>query len=285
MSPAKRRPSSEPSPESQLDAIFNRCAGAYSDIILRGYRRDLETFIAWCGTVDRHWLPSTPETLAAFIDYEIKRVSIATLKRRLAAIRFAHALSDLQSPVAASGVQLALRRAARLKARRPQQVKGLTAELLHRIITACPDTLSGKRDAALLAVGYDTLCRSSELAAMNVDHVLWSGQSSGVFVPRGKGDVAGDGRVGHLSERTGALLEDWMEGAGIKGGPLFRGIRGDAIGASTLDTSTIRRLIKRAARRAGIETSVTSRLSGHSMRVGAAQDMMVAGLDSLAIMQ
>ncbi len=269
----------------KLDTIFNRCAGAYSKITLRGYRRDLETFVAWCETADGPWLPSTPDTLAAFIDHEIKRVSIATLKRRLAAIRFAHALSDFQSPVAASEVQLALRRAARLKARRPQQVKGLTAELLHRIINACPDTLPGKRDAALIAVGYDTLCRSSELAAMNVDHVLRSGPRSAVFVPRSKGDVAGDGRVGYLSDRTSELLGCWIEGTGIKSGPLFRGIRGDAIGPSVLDTSTIRRLIKRAARRAGIETSITSRLSGHSMRVGSAQDMMVAGFDSLAIMQ
>lgn len=33
---------------------------------------------------------------------------------------------------------------------------------------ACPDTLAGHRDAALFSVGYDTLCRSSELAAMRI---------------------------------------------------------------------------------------------------------------------
>ncbi len=269
----------------KLDAMFERCVGAYSDITLRGYRHDLETFIAWCDLKERQWLPAAPETLAAFIDHEISCVSIATLKRRLAAIRFAHALSDLQSPVSASEVQLALRRAARVKVRRPQQVHGLTAGLLDRIIAACPNTLLGKRDAALIAVGYDTLCRSSELAAMDIDHVVRSGQGSGVFVPRSKGDVAGDGRVGYLSDRTSELLKDWMESACIKSGPLFRGVRGDTIGASTLDTSTIRRLIKRAAKRARLDSGVTARLSGHSMRVGAAQDMMVAGFDSLAIMQ
>jgi len=270
---------------SQLDEMFGRCVGAYSDITLRGYRHDLETFIGWCATGERQWLPSSPETLAAFIDHEIKRVSIATLKRRLAAIRFAHYLNDLQSPVVASKVQLALRRAARVKARRPQQVHGLTAGLLQRILVACPKTLSGKRDAALIAVGYDTLCRSSELAAMNVDDVLRSGQRSALFVPRSKGDVVGDGRVGYLSDQTTRLLDGWMKGAGIESGPLFRGVRGNSVSKTTLETSTIRRLIKRAAKRAGIDTSVTSRLSGHSMRVGAAQDMMVAGFDSLAIMQ
>ncbi len=50
-----------------------------------------------------------------------------------------------------------------------------------------------------------------------------------------------------------------------------------------LDTSSIRRLIKRAAKRAGL--SVAADLSGHSMRIGAAQDMMAAGFDAIAIMQ
>lgn len=265
--------------------IFARCVGAYSDITLRGYRCDLETYIAWCKSFERDWLPSTPNTLAAFIDQEIGRVSIATLKRRLAAIGFAHRLSDLQSPVDASEVQLALRRAARLKVRRPKQVLGLTSSLLESILRACPETLGGKRDAALIAVGYDTLCRSSEIAAMKLDHVLVTGQTSSVLIPRSKGDVEGDGRIGYLSERCATLLTEWIEAASITSGPLFRGIQGKSVGQATLSTSTIRRFIKRSAMRAGIEPQVTAQLSGHSMRVGAAQDMMVAGFDSLAIMQ
>ena len=52
-----------------------------------------------------------------------------------------------------------------------------------------------------------------------------------------------------------------------------------------LDTSSIRRRIKVAAKRAGLNHEVVGGLSGHSMRVGAAQDMMVAGCDTLGIMQ
>ncbi len=52
-----------------------------------------------------------------------------------------------------------------------------------------------------------------------------------------------------------------------------------------LATSSIRRIIKRAMRRAGLDDAVARELSGHSMRIGAAQDMMAAGFDALAIMQ
>ncbi len=34
-----------------------------------------------------------------------------------------------------------------------------------------------------------------------------------------------------------------------------------------------------------MDASIVMELSGHSMRIGAAQDMMVAGFDALAIMQ
>ena len=54
---------------------------------------------------------------------------------------------------------------------------------------------------------------------------------------------------------------------------------------SPLATSSIRRLIKRATRRTGLDATFATELSGHSMRIGAAQDMMVAGFGALAIMQ
>ena len=41
----------------------------------------------------------------------------------------------------------------------------------------------------------------------------------------------------------------------------------------------------RATERAGISPEIRTELSGHSMRIGAAQDMLVAGFDALAIMQ
>ena len=50
-------------------------------------------------------------------------------------------------------------------------------------------------------------------------------------------------------------------------------------------TSSIRRLVKRATARAGFDVEVAKELSGHSMRIGAAQDMLVAGFDALPIMQ
>jgi hypothetical protein len=75
------------------------------------------------------------------------------------------------------------------------------------------------------------------------------------------------------------------EDARLRDGPLFRALHLSSPSEGPLATSSIRRLIKRATVRAGLDASIAMELSGHSMRIGAAQDMMVAGFDALAIMQ
>ena len=224
--------------------------------------------------------------MAAFIDHQVETLSAATLKRRVSAIKFAHRIADLPNPTAASVVFLALRRAARRKSRRPAQASGLTSEILNRILGDLPQTPAGLRDAALISVGYDTLCRSCELAAMRVEDLRKStGGDWSLLITRSKGDQAGDGRIAWLSPDTVDRLQRWLEAAEITRGPLFRSLYNLRLSKAALHTSSIRRLIKRAAQSVGIGTSAVKRLSGHSMRVGAAQDMLIAGFDALAIMQ
>lgn len=268
-------------PASRLDAIFARCVGAYADITLRGYRADLETFAEWCTRNGQEFLPACPSGVAAFVDDMLARYSYATIRRRISAIQFAHRLSDLPSPIGSSDVYLALRRVGRTKRRRPKQVRGLTADLLAKILTSCPETMSGLRDAALLSVGYDTLCRSAELAWMEVEHVDLRSQT--IYIPRSKNDPFGDGRIAGLSNRSTEIVARWLDETELSEGPLFRGLHTAKLGTGHLETSSIRRLIKVAAKRAGL-TDAAVELSGHSMRVGGAQDLMTSGCDTLAIM-
>lgn len=192
-------------------------------------------------------------------------------------------MSDLPSPNEHSEVLLALRRAGRAKPRRPKQALGLTVELLEKMVAECPKTPAGLRDAALISVGYDTLCRSSELAAMRVDHV--ADDFASIRIARSKADQFGDGRIAYLSPETQKRLREWLRACSISEGAFFRSLHTRELAGGPLDTSSIRRLVKRAARRAMLDTQVTSGLSGHSMRIGAAQDMMVAGMDAIGIMQ
>lgn len=266
-----------------IEEILARCEGAYSQNTLRGYRNDLLQFQKWCTANDNEWFPAEPATIAAYVDEEVKTKAVATIKHRLDAIRFAHVMADLPCPTDHSEVRLAVRRARRKKSARQKQALGLTSDILGRMLGACPDTLSGRRDAALLSVGYDTLCRSSELALLAVTHL--SPCRSSVLVPRSKSDQHGEGRIAYLSEETTAHLDRWLAQAEIEEGPLFCGLHTGKISDRALTTPSIRRIVKRAAVRADLGDAEVKSLSGHSMRIGAAQDMMVVGIDTLGIMQ
>lgn len=267
---------------SVLDAIFARCVGAYSDFTLRGYRCDLDIFADWCTDKGAEIIPASADIVAAFIDEQIADYSYATIRRRVSAIKFLHRMCDLPSPIDTSVVYLSLRRAARTKGRRPKQVRGLTAEILTSILVACPETLAGLRDAAIVSVGYDTLCRSSELAWMKVNDIDLASQTA--YIPRSKNDPFGDGRLARLSSATAEKIDQWLRTSGIDDGPLFRGLVAGKLRQGHMETSSFRRLVKASARRAGLDQNIVAGLSGHSMRVGAAQDLMTAGYDTVAIM-
>lgn len=274
------------SAEDLVDNILSACGEAYSIRTIKGYGSDLRIFAHWCEARVHHWLPTDPKLIADFVDSQVEQHSISTIKRRLCAIAFAHRMRDFVAPTDANVVRLALRRASRKRESRPKQVRGLTNDIRTSIVQACPGSLSGLRDAALISVGYDTLCRSSELTAMLVEHVKLNDRSTGsVLIPRSKSDVTGKGRVAYLSPDTTALLTRWIKEAGLTTGPLFRSLHLGRVHDGPLATSSIRRLIKRATKRAGLSSAIASELSGHSMRIGAAQDMLVAGFDALAIMQ
>lgn len=255
-----------------------RLEGAYSEHTLRGYRADFGCFETWCHENALTALPASPETVAAFVAADAVRSSVATLKRRICAVRKIHRLMRLPNPGEDEEVLTAMRRAMRSKRRRPQQALGLTAALRDQLIAATPSTLHGLRDRALIAVGYDTLCRRSELVNLRVEDLTPLASGGGkVLVRRAKNDPFGDGRRAHISGRGYQYLMAWLVQGGIDQGFIFRVIVRERVFDRELHPVVVGRVLKAAARRARLDEQVVAGLSGHSMRVGAAQDLMVAG--------
>ena len=135
--------------------------------------------------------------------------------------------------------------------------------------------LAGLRDAALIAVVSDALLRVSEAAALRVADFESQEDGSGrVLIARSKTDQEGEGAVLYLGPVTMRRVRSWTEAAGIGDGPMFRQIRrGGAVQEAGLSSRSIRKIIAARCREAGID----GRVSGHSLRVGAAQSLAAAG--------
>ena len=76
-----------------------------------------------------------------------------------------------------------------------------------------------------------------------------------------------------LDIETSLAIRNWVSLAGISEGYLLRGVRGNRLNR-TMDRGQISRTFKSLAVRAKLDPE---QISGHSQRIGAAQDMLSGG--------
>jgi len=265
---------------------FQRLEGAYAPSSMRAYRGDVEAFVVWCEAHDRQSFPAPVETVCDFLADQGKTKAASTVRRRLYAIRKVHRLLKLPDPTYDEDINLTLRRVRRQKLIRPHQAKGMTRTYLDRFLEGQPDTPWGLRNRAMLSLGYDLLTRRSELVALLDDDIeLRQDQTLRVLIRRSKADPFGNGRIAFTSKRTAEIVGRWLAWRGPEIDWLFCPIYQGVPINRDLSTTTVKRLIKSAATQAGLDSDEVGAFSGHSMRVGAAQDLLRAGHDTAAIMR
>ena len=146
------------------------------------------------------------------------------------------------------------------------------------------------RDAAVIAVGFAAALRRSEISALGLRDVEFTGRAirsagslasssagSGsaaagmvLHIRRSKTDQRGRGQRVAVPEgeaiRPVSRLLYWLRLSGVRSGPLFRSLRrGGHVQARALDPSDIARLIKRHVAGIGLDPA---EYSGHSLRAG-----------------
>ena len=265
-------------------ADYARAAeGALAPNTVRALRADLTLWQAWCAARGFDSLPASAEIVAAFVDDRGAERAPATVRRYVASIATLHRAAGAPDPTKGAAARFALRRLARAKGTRQRQAAPLTELAVERIAARTGDALIDRRDVALLLVARDLLGRRSEVAALRVADVRPGEDGSGtVLVARSKTDQEGQGSVGYLAPRTMAALAAWLGGAGITAGPLFRGVHRTGRLGRALEPGEVARIFKKLARRAGLDPA---EVSGHSCRVGMAQDLVAFGADLPAVMQ
>jgi integrase len=94
---------------------------------------------------------------------------------------------------------------------------------------------------------------------------------------KSKTDPHGMGKKLYLSNEAQQALKEWIYKSKISSGKIFRAITVSGKIKDSLNSSHVGRIYKKIARLTKIENSIIKIISGHSMRVGAAQDLMMAG--------
>jgi len=260
--------------------------GAYAGNTERALRADVAIYTGWCAGEGRQPLPASADTIAAFVDAMAASRAPATVRRYVSSVATFHRAAGVANPCDTQTVKLALKRMHREKGRAQQQAAPLTDRLVERLLGVRGSRLRDLRHRAMLVVAYTTMVRRAELVALQLADLQVDADGFGtVTIRRSKTDQEGVGAVAPIPADAMRHVVTWIEAARITDGPLFRAVlKGNRIGGA-LDPGDVARAFKAMARRAGLSAEETARISGHSTRVGAAQDMLRYGEQLPGIMQ
>jgi integrase len=181
---------------------------------------------------------------------------------------------------------MGLKKMGRETSARQDQAHPLNWKDIKEFIDSAGEGLRADRERAMLCVAYETLARRSELVALEVRDLDFHPNGTGqALIRRGKTDAEGQGRLAYLSRETVRWLKVWLEHAEISEGAAFRRLIGRDRVAGPLNPGSIAPIFKRVAQWIGMPERFVEQISGHSTRVGAAQDLAELDIDLAAITQ
>ena len=277
-------------PLTILNKTIKKIDGAYAPATIRAYRANFERFIEFCEKRNIDALPANPSDVALHISQLTKSgLKSSSIRIAVASISSIHKLNLLIDPTQHPDVKIELRRMHRTLGRSSKQAFGITAPILEKMLAVTDKNLRGLRDRALLLLAYDGMCRRSELVSLKVTDInltqIENVSEMKIRLRKSKTDQELQGRWIFLSKRSADAITQWLRYAKITDGFLFRGINNAIDIAQELSGSQINRIYKRLAKNAKLPREIFNQISGHSMRVGAAQDLLISGATLPMIMK
>lgn len=263
--------------DTMIDEIFERFDGAFAENTIRAYRYDFEQYSKWCAGKNLKPIPANADSLAMYVDELSHTCKSATIRRRVNSLGTIFTLSKNEDPTKDPEVILVLKRMHRRIGRYQKQATPLRRDHLELLLTNCSDDLKGLRNRVLLQLGYETMRRRSELCAFRFEDLEIRHDSRPLLrLRKSKADQESIGRVIAISRELGILIETWKEKTGATKGFILRAVNKHGSVSSQLSPGSIP-IILNCLRNSITNANTGNSFSGHSLRVGAALDLLIKG--------
>ncbi|SFK79009.1 tyrosine-type recombinase/integrase [Geodermatophilus ruber] len=284
-------------PPGELDAVGSYLSASQAESTRRAYAQDVAAWRRWCTARGLTALPADPLAVAAWLAHLADAGHAPRyIARRLSGLNDAHRAAGHPAPGDTEGVRRTLagiRRTAAHSGHRPRRARAIDTATVRALVEGLPDTLAGRRDRALLLLGYALGLRASDLVALRIEDLAPAGHGGLDVVLRfSKTDQEGRGETLALAEGVRAVtcpvraLRAWTAALAAQGatrGPLFRSVGKGAsqrLGTTGLSTRSVDLILARAAARAGVSAEG---LSPHSLRRGFATTAYAQGVSEKEI--
>jgi integrase len=280
-----------------IEQWWQRAQSAYPPNTRKAWACDWGVFLAFCGPSNLCPLPARPETIAAFVTHCREAAKKpATVQRYLSTITLAHRVAKLMNPCDDETVRLEIKAFTNAVGVRQRQARALGWAEIKQFLESAGESLPATRERALICVAYDTMARRSELVAFDLDDFQFLTDGTGrALIRRSKTDQVGEGNTAYLSRTTVRYLKLWLDAAEISEGAVFRRVVGRGTAkdmpsgrgriAERLSVDAIAQAFKRVAEWIKMPAEEVGQVSGHSIRVGATQDLLALNIDLASVMQ
>ena len=270
-----------------ISNLLSKLDGAYAPNTLRAYYVDATSFVDWCKKQNIEAFPIIVVSLSGYIEYMKLSLRYSSIRRRISSLRRINTMLGYQDETQTEIIYLAIRKLKREKLSEQRQAVGINHDLLIKMIAAQPETLAGIRNRALLSLGYDFLARRSELVGLKSKDIQFTndGALQGT-IRKSKTDQYGRGRLVFGSGRSAKLIRKWLRQKPKHIQPIFCAINQEKCIDRPICDRNVNEIIKRGVIKVkGCERPSDLEVLGHSLRVGAAQDLLIKGYDLAAIMR
>ena len=165
-------------------------AESTSENTRKAYASDLRIFAKWCYDNNCPPLPAEASNVANFLASQADTgLGASTLNRRLAAIRYAHKAKGFPTPTGDALVTATLKGIRRTQKRPVNKKAAATIDRIHRLLAQIDvESTIGKRDHALLLLGFSGAFRRSELAALELSDIEFNDHGLTVTFRQSKTD-------------------------------------------------------------------------------------------------
>jgi len=271
--------------------IETAIAAHHAPSTLESYGSAWRGFERWCHQRGFTPLPATPEVVCAYIITQAERgLTMGMVTSTLAAIAHWHTSAGMKSPTDSELVRRVRRGLRRILGIAPRrQARPLMVDDIRQILAAIDrTTAAGKRDAALILLGFASALRRSELAALDVTDIASKPGGLLITVRRSKGDPDAAGQTVAVAEgrwaETDAVaaIGAWLHIRPRAAGRVFTRVHANGtISSDPINAASVARIVKTRAHAVGFSAD---RITAHSLRAGHATSAAMAGvpLDRIA---